>query len=73
MNTYTIELRAVGLRVGPADQPKIFLKAVVEHDTPEQAIELVVGLVRDTGSFLVTDQSGNSIVVDIEQIPEEVV
>lgn len=73
MNTYTIELRAFGLRVGPADQPKIYLKAVVQHDSPEEAVNLAVGMVRDTGSFLVTDQSGNSIVVDIEQIPEEVV
>jgi hypothetical protein len=71
MNTYTIELRAYGLRVGPADQPKIYLKAVVEHSSPEEAVELAVSMIQSTGSFLVSDQSGNSIIIDIDQIPEE--
>jgi hypothetical protein len=47
--------------VGP--QPKIKVFAEIEAETPEEAAQMVVGMMQAC-SFKVTDETGNAVIID---------
>jgi hypothetical protein len=63
VKTFTVSLRATGLmRRG---EHAIKLAARIPADSPEEAVESMVGLLSDTGSFLVMDDTdGFTVVID---------
>jgi hypothetical protein len=59
---FTVEMHGMALvRVGP--QPKIKVFAEIEAETPEEAAQMVVGMMQAC-SFKVTDETGNAVIID---------